>query len=113
MKKYLTSKLKTEWAKKECKAFTKTMSIYMIVMLSMTYFWIDWHDYLDDLAVEEYDGKFVEDQTANLILLIGLLVLQWLPLYIMFRITMFVGDYISYKAGWYVDAHNYFKPKRD
>lgn len=102
----IKEKLIKELSSKECQNFMKTLVILFGVMMFQTYFWIEWHDYLDDMAIS-YDGKFVGDQQMNLLLLLGLLCLQWLPLYIMFRISFFISDIVSRKFGWYSDFIKY------
>ena len=104
----LKEKLIKELSSKECQNFMKTMAILFGIMMFQTYFWIDWHYYIDDMAVS-YDGVFVEDKQMNLLLLIGLLCLQWIPLYIMFRISFFISDVVSQKFGWYSDFITYMK----
>ena len=100
------SKISSEFKKKEFQNFFKSLCLFVGFFLISLYLWSFHFNYVLDMFVQS-DFEFADNLFHNIIITLGLLAVQMLPIFMMLFVTDIAFRYLSRKLGWREDFLKY------
>ena len=82
--------------------YLKTLLLFVGILFVGVYGWSEWYNYIHDI-IQQYDQRFTDDQTHNVIIVLGLFSISIIPLLVILLFCCNSVKYISSKLNWYAD----------
>lgn len=108
----MIQKIKNEFAKKEFQNTLKSFALVFAMSTPLVIAWTYFSDYADYVGRMHYLEIMQWNPEHRLVIILGMLCLQWLPVYLIYRFVKRICFLIMKELDWYEDFKKYCNGKK-